>query len=460
MEQKDVFISYSRKDFVDENKNVIPGNAISAITDALDKNGITYWIDRDGIYSGQEFENVIIDAINASSVFLFVSSSNSNQSKYTMREIWNADSKDKFIIPFKIEDVDYHTNLQFKLAPLDFISYFENKEDALNKLVRSVNNFKAELAKKERKLLAEAQKEELKQKIKALESEFNINATRLEVSLKEIMNAYAQLGVKTKNCPVCDKEISSDASHCNRCGWQFYALPTYEIDKKVLSIVRSNWKIINTTTTAKEEINTLKNKNQGLLEDLSKEQEKSQSEQKRLEKIVADLQDQLQVKEQQIKKSKCEIKEALAQQNSCAAELADLKSRYAELEEKYNRQFNELSQKEDESKARIAELENLNSRLSAELEPFRIKQKKLLLKTLTSSTEVAVIASRTSSRSIFLYDNIKVINLPMLLEILKNEYDLIMTKSDFKNCITVSDLFNEITSKAEDALSELDESVL
>ena len=432
MEQKDVFISYSRKDFVDENKNVIPGNAISAITDALDKNGITYWIDRDGIYSGQEFENVIIDAINASSVFLFVSSSNSNQSKYTMREIWNADSKDKFIIPFKIEDVDYHTNLQFKLAPLDFISYFENKEDALNKLVRSVNNYKAELAKKERKLLAEAQKAELKQKIKALESEFNINAARLEVSLKEIMNAYAQLGVKTKNCPVCDKEISSDASHCNRCGWQFYALPTYEIDKKVLSIVRSNWKIINTTTTTKEEINTLKNKNQGLLEDLSKEQEKSQSEQKRLEKIVADLQDQLQVKEQQIKKSECEIKEALAQHNSCAAELADLKSRYAELE-------------------------NLNSRLSAELEPFRIKQKKLLLKTLTSSTEVAVIASRTSSRSIFLYDNIKVINLPMLLEILKNEYDLIMTKSDFKNCITVSDLVDEITSKAEDALSELDE---
>ena len=171
---------------------------------------------------------------------------------------------------------------------------------------------------------------------------------------------------------------------------------------------------------------------------------------------MADLQDQLQVKEQQIKKSECEIKEALAQHNSCAAELADLKSRYAELEEKYNRQFNELSQKEDESKTKIAELENLNSRLSAELEPIWQEQKKLLLKTLTSSKEVTAIVTRTSPRSIFLSDKIKVIDLPMLLSILKNEYDLIMSKSDFNNCITVSDLIEVITSKAEDALNELD----
>ena len=99
-----------------------------------------------------------------------------------MREIWNANSKDKFIIPFKIEDIDYHINLQFKLASLDFISYFENKEDALNKLVRSINNYKEELAKQERKMSAEAQKSKLNQKIKALDCEFNINAARLEVS--------------------------------------------------------------------------------------------------------------------------------------------------------------------------------------------------------------------------------------------------------------------------------------
>lgn len=49
----DVFISYSRKDYVDEHKNVIPNNNdISKIKTALTEAGITYWFDEEGIYSG------------------------------------------------------------------------------------------------------------------------------------------------------------------------------------------------------------------------------------------------------------------------------------------------------------------------------------------------------------------------------------------------------------------------
>ena len=57
MEQKkyDVFISYSRNDYVDELKNVIPGNEVSKIKDALTEAGISYWFDEEGIYSGQNF---------------------------------------------------------------------------------------------------------------------------------------------------------------------------------------------------------------------------------------------------------------------------------------------------------------------------------------------------------------------------------------------------------------------
>ena len=36
----DVFISYSRKDYVDEQNNVIPGNEVSKIKEALTKAGI------------------------------------------------------------------------------------------------------------------------------------------------------------------------------------------------------------------------------------------------------------------------------------------------------------------------------------------------------------------------------------------------------------------------------------
>ena len=42
----DVFISYSRRDYVDESYNVIPGNAIAEIQNVFDENGITYWFDK------------------------------------------------------------------------------------------------------------------------------------------------------------------------------------------------------------------------------------------------------------------------------------------------------------------------------------------------------------------------------------------------------------------------------
>ena len=45
----DVFISYSRRDYVDESYNVIPGNDIAEIQNVFDENGITYWFDKDGI---------------------------------------------------------------------------------------------------------------------------------------------------------------------------------------------------------------------------------------------------------------------------------------------------------------------------------------------------------------------------------------------------------------------------
>ena len=53
--KRNVFISYSRHDYIDEYGNVIPQNCVSKILETLDKNDITYWIDKEGIYSGAEF---------------------------------------------------------------------------------------------------------------------------------------------------------------------------------------------------------------------------------------------------------------------------------------------------------------------------------------------------------------------------------------------------------------------
>ena len=117
----DVFISYSRKDYVDLNRHVIPGNALSKIKDMLTQNGLTYWFDEEGIYSGQEFTSVITKAIRTSKVFVFVSSKHSNSSAWTSNEIAIAKRLNKPIIPFCLDDSPYNDSVMMLIAALDYI---------------------------------------------------------------------------------------------------------------------------------------------------------------------------------------------------------------------------------------------------------------------------------------------------------------------------------------------------
>lgn len=76
----DVFISYSRKDYVDEHENVLSDSPVKIILDFLDNNGVSCWFDKDGIYSGSEFVEVLANAIADSQMTIFLSSANSNNS--------------------------------------------------------------------------------------------------------------------------------------------------------------------------------------------------------------------------------------------------------------------------------------------------------------------------------------------------------------------------------------------
>ena len=82
MENKkyDVFISYSRKDSV----------IAREICREFENENISYFIDYNGILSGQDFINVIIKAINESSIFLFLASNNSYVSQITLDEVFEA----------------------------------------------------------------------------------------------------------------------------------------------------------------------------------------------------------------------------------------------------------------------------------------------------------------------------------------------------------------------------------
>ncbi|MBR1447220.1 MAG: SUMF1/EgtB/PvdO family nonheme iron enzyme [Prevotella sp.] len=148
----DVFISYSRKDYVDGHKNVIPGNEVSKIKEALTKAGITYWFDEEGVYSGDDFAKVIVKSIKASKIFVFLSTENSNLSEWTANEISTAHMLKKKIIPVRIDDSVYHDDVILYISRLSHIDYNDNPEKGRQDLIQSINSYLAE------EKLAEAQK--------------------------------------------------------------------------------------------------------------------------------------------------------------------------------------------------------------------------------------------------------------------------------------------------------------
>lgn len=151
----DVFISYSRKDYVDEKGDVIPGNVVSLIKETFEKEGITYWFDEDDIYSGQNFVERIVTNIEASKVFVFISTSNSNNSKYTSREIASADELGKHIIPVRIDSTPFNMKVLFRISDLDYIDYYVNPEKGLVDLVNAIKIHLEKLRLEERERLEE-----------------------------------------------------------------------------------------------------------------------------------------------------------------------------------------------------------------------------------------------------------------------------------------------------------------
>ena len=155
----DVFISYSRKDYLDDQKNVIPDNAVTKIMEALRTADISYWFDEEGIYSGYEFTEKIVTNIEASTIFLFLSTRNSNSSPWTSKEIACADELHKYIIPVRIDRSTYNKKVLFRIADRSYIDFAANPDKGLSEIVQSVKLYKEQL-------IAEQQEKEKEERLR------------------------------------------------------------------------------------------------------------------------------------------------------------------------------------------------------------------------------------------------------------------------------------------------------
>ena len=114
-----VFVSYSRDNI----------EIARLFCEQMDNMGISYWIDVNGKYSGNNFKEVLVDAIDSSLVLLFLSSQESNQSPFVIREISLAVSDNKTILPIKLDDAPYAKSIRFDLSDIDWIEFSKDQCD-------------------------------------------------------------------------------------------------------------------------------------------------------------------------------------------------------------------------------------------------------------------------------------------------------------------------------------------
>ncbi|MBR5612195.1 MAG: toll/interleukin-1 receptor domain-containing protein [Bacteroidaceae bacterium] len=258
----DVFISYSRRDYVDENRQVIPGNVISKIKELFQANQITYWIDEEGISSGDAFATVIAQNIRSSKIFLFISSENSNQSEWTSNEIAAARSFGKNIIPFKTDDSPYNDSVIMYIARLDYIEYKNNHEMALSRLLASVrktldneaNRKEQEKREEERRRREETERNERKQQLETVGRQCVAEEKRLseiEDKIRECNLSLENLKDSKKKCQSRITDLKKQEMELKRMlgmiadKVQEPAFSSSDIDakQKVESSFRMNWMV-------------------------------------------------------------------------------------------------------------------------------------------------------------------------------------------------------------------------
>jgi FtsZ-binding cell division protein ZapB len=297
----DVFISYSRKDYVDDKENVLPDSPVKAIMEFLDENKISYWIDKKGIYSSSQFVKLITRAIHDSKMLLFVSSKHSNASDYTAGEIIEARNKDKAIIPMRIDETPFSEDYRILINKFDHIEF--SKVDAFPKLLSAITKEKKRIAEleaeeqrkreeEERKRLEEIKKLEAAERVRREKEEREAHRKAVLAKIQEQIvqvenhhiaqrnlknNIYEELRsieVTEKECPVCHTKCNLDVEYCTVCGWHFYkfsCIPQLNVEISAEEkIALANFSALWGNISSIQDIDSLISKNSSLEAELTR----------------------------------------------------------------------------------------------------------------------------------------------------------------------------------------------
>ena len=119
-----VFISYSSKD-----KNIAED-----IIDYIEEKGTKCWMAPRDIEPGGKFAGEITRGIKECEIFLLIYSHDSGASSHVKKEINLAILKEKTIIPFKIDNSEMNTYMEYSLSDSHWINAYPDPSDHFAKL--------------------------------------------------------------------------------------------------------------------------------------------------------------------------------------------------------------------------------------------------------------------------------------------------------------------------------------
>ena len=136
-----VFISYAKKDYIAPDGSAIPGNFVDKVIDAFNREGITYWLDREQLAGGETYAERIARNIKECDVFLFLSTEAANASEWTRREIGTAITQGKRIIPVRLDYSPYDDAVNLYLSSVQYVDAVElGHKETLRRIVEQVKH--------------------------------------------------------------------------------------------------------------------------------------------------------------------------------------------------------------------------------------------------------------------------------------------------------------------------------
>lgn len=130
-QEKTVFISHSSEDAAQAQR----------ICKHLEDRGISCWIAPRDVRPGRSYGEEIINGIQNANALVLVMTGNANASRPVANEVERAFSNSKLIIPFRLQDVDPSSQLEFYVAQAQWIDAFgKPMERSIDDLARALES--------------------------------------------------------------------------------------------------------------------------------------------------------------------------------------------------------------------------------------------------------------------------------------------------------------------------------